>query len=185
MRVAGGSARGIELKAPSSRKVRPTTSMAREAIFSMLENSDCTCDIVLDLFAGTGALGIEALSRGASWADFLDRSHECCNIIKHNLDSTHLAENAGVYCASARRATELLKRQYDVVLLDPPYDEPSTDNLLSQIAASELLAPGALMVVSHGNRHPLSDVYGDVSIWKKRRYGDSHIFIYRKEEQSR
>ena len=149
----------------------------------MLDSSDCACDIVLDLFAGTGALGIEALSRGASWADFIDRNHECCNIIKQNLANTHLAEHAGVHCASASRATELLKRHYDLVLLDPPYDETSTDTLLSNIAASTLLAPGALMVVSHGNRHPLSEAHGDFAIWKKRRYGDSHIFIYRREEQ--
>ncbi|MBN1855886.1 MAG: 16S rRNA (guanine(966)-N(2))-methyltransferase RsmD [Dehalococcoidia bacterium] len=183
MRVAGGSARGIELRAPSSRKVRPATGLVREAIFSMIESSDCACDTVLDLFAGTGALGIEALSRGASWADFIDRNHECCTIIKQNLASTHFADRAGVHCASASRAVEMLERHYDVVLLDPPYDEPSTDTLLSHIGASTLLAPGALVVVSHGNRHPLSDTHGDVSIWKKRRYGDSHIFIYRKEEQ--
>ncbi len=183
MRVAGGRAGGIELRAPSGRLVRPTTSLTRQAIFSMLESSGCSCEIVLDLFAGTGALGIEALSRGAAWCDFVDRSHDCCSVIRQNLAKTGFADLAGVYCIAASRATEVLERQYDVIFLDPPYDEPSTDRLLSVLSTSRLLAPDALMVVSHGNRHPLSDTYGPLTVWKKRRYGDSHISIYRGEEQ--
>jgi 16S rRNA (guanine966-N2)-methyltransferase len=183
MRVAGGRARGIELRAPSGRRVRPTTSLARQAIFSMLESCGSRCEIVLDLFAGTGALGIEALSRGAAWCDFVDRNHGCCSVIRQNLAMTGFADFAGVYCLAASVATGLLERQYDVIFLDPPYDEPSTDRLLSLLATSRLLAPDALVVVSHGNRHSLSDTHGPLTVWKKRRYGDSHISIYRREEQ--
>jgi len=183
MRIEGGSARGIELRAPRSRSVRPTTSLTRQAVFSMLENSDCSCDVVLDLFAGTGALGIEALSRGASWADFVDNNPECCTVIKQNLERTHLSDHAAVHCMSAHRASEALERRYDVVFLDPPYDAPSTGTLLAQLASSSLLSPGALLVVSHGDRHPLADNYGTIAMLKKRRYGDSHIFIYQREEQ--
>jgi len=183
MRVAGGRARGIELRAPSGRRVRPTTSLTRQAIFSMLESCGCRCDTVLDLFAGTGALGIEALSRGAAWCDFVDQNRNCCSVIKQNLATTGFADLAGVYCVAASRATELLERQYDVIFLDPPYDEASTDHLLSVLSTSRLLAPDALVVVSHGDRHSLSDTHGPLAVWKKRRYGDSHISIYRREEQ--
>lgn len=184
MRVEGGSARGIELKAPRSRSVRPTTSLTRQAVFSMLQNSDCPCDVVLDLFAGSGALGIEALSRGASWADFVDNNRESCAVIKQNLERTGFQDRAAVHCMAANRAVAAMERAYDVVFLDPPYDDPSTGDLLAELAASSRLSPGALLVVSHGDRHPLSDSYGTLTLTKKRRYGDSHIFIYRKEEQS-
>jgi 16S rRNA (guanine966-N2)-methyltransferase len=170
MRVAGGRARGIELRAPSGRRVRPTTSLARQAIFSMLESCGSRCEI-------------EALSRGAAWCDFVDRNHGCCSVIRQNLAMTGFADLAGVYCLAASMATGLLERQYDVIFLDPPYDEPSTDRLLSLLATSRLLAPDALVVVSHGNRHSLSDTHGPLTVWKKRRYGDSHISIYRREEQ--
>jgi 16S rRNA (guanine966-N2)-methyltransferase len=182
MRVEGGSARGIELRAPRSRRVRPVTSLTRQAIFSILEHSDSEWEVVLDLFAGSGALGIEALSRGASWADFVDNNHECCTVIKQNLERTALAAHAHVHCMPAHRASEELQRRYDVVFIDPPYDDPSTADLVSALTASSILAPGALLVVSHGDRHPLADAYGAFASWKQRRYGDSHVTIYRGEE---
>jgi 16S rRNA (guanine966-N2)-methyltransferase len=171
------------LRAPRSRSVRPTTSLTRQAIFSMLESSDCQCDVILDLFAGSGALGIEALSRGASWADFVDNNRDCCTVIKQNLARTGLSQRAAVHCMTAHRAIESLARRYDVVFLDPPYDDPSTGTLLAEMASGSILSPGALLIVSHGNRHPLADDYGPLVVQKKRRYGDSHIFIYRREEQ--
>jgi len=148
----------------------------------MLENSDCTWEAVLDLFAGSGALGIEALSRGAQWADFVDNNRECCSVIKENLERTRYTERAGVHCMSAHRACEVLERRYNVVFLDPPYDAPATGDLLSELSHSSIPAPNALLVVSHGDRHPLADSYGTFTTWKKRRYGDSHISIYRREE---
>lgn len=183
MRVEGGSARGIELKAPPGRRVRPTTSLTRQAIFSMIENSGCKYETVLDLFAGSGALGIEALSRGAHWADFVDNSRECCTVIRQNLLRTGFTDHAGVYCISAHRALGVLERQYDVILLDPPYDDSSTDELLSNLMAGPLVTSETLVVVSHGARHPLANSYGLFATWKQRRYGDSHISLYRREEQ--
>ncbi len=182
MRVEGGTARGVELAAPHSRMVRPTTSLTRQAIFSILENTDCRCDTVLDLYAGSGALGIEALSRGASWADFVDNNHECCTAIRQNLVKTGLAQHGRVHCMSAHRVPQVLERSYDVVFLDPPYDDASTTELVMELASGSILAPDALLIVSHGNRHPLADEYGALSAWKKRRYGDTYISIYRKEE---
>jgi 16S rRNA (guanine966-N2)-methyltransferase len=183
MRVEGGSARGIELKAPRSRSVRPTTSLTRQAVFSMLENSGQPFDVVLDLFAGSGALGIEALSRGASWADFVDNNRDCCTVIRQNLERTKLSDHAEVHCISAHRAPEVLERRYDTVFMDPPYDDDSTGDLLTALGSGSILSPEALLVVSHGDRHPLADNYGSLSVWKKRRYGDSHISIYQREEQ--
>jgi len=183
MRVEGGSARGIELRAPPGRRVRPTTSLARQAIFSMIESSGSQCDSVLDLFAGSGALGIEALSRGASWADFVDKSRECCTLIRQNLKRTGFSERAAVHCMAASQAIKTLERQYDVVFVDPPYEDASTDSVVAELAAGKLLAPGALVVVSHGNRHPLADSHGTLVSFKSRRYGDTFIAMYRREER--
>ena len=182
MRVEGGSARGIELRAPSSRRVRPTTSLTRQAIFSILENSGHEYRVVLDLFAGSGALGIEALSRGALHADFVDNSRECCTIIKQNLSKTGFSASASVYCLSASRAQDVLDKTYDVIFMDPPYDDASTGALVEKLAHGTLLSEDGLVIVSHGNRHPIADSYGNLVAFKKRRYGDAHIYVYDREE---
>jgi len=182
MRVEGGSARGIELRAPSSRRVRPTTSLTRQAIFSILENSGHEYRVVLDLFAGSGALGIEALSRGALHADFVDNSRECCTIIKQNLSKTGFTDSGSVYCIAASRTKDVLETTYDVIFMDPPYDDSSTGALVDQLANSPLLAEDGLLIVSHGNRHPLADSYGNMVAFKKRRYGDAHVYVYHREE---
>lgn len=183
MRVEGGSARGIELRVPSGRRVRPTTSLTRHAIFSMIDSSGYTYDTVLDLFAGSGALGIEALSRGASRADFVDSNRECCSIIRQNLQRTRLADHTAVHCMSAIKAIGVLEQQYDLVVMDPPYDDASTSDTLASLASSHIVSEEALLVLSHGARHPIADQYGSFTVWKKRRYGDTHIHIFRREEQ--
>ncbi len=183
MRVAGGSAGGIELRAPPGRHVRPTTSLARQAIFSMIENAAGPYESVLDLYAGSGALGIEALSRGASWADFVDKNRECCAVIRQNLERTGFSQRASVHCIAAAQALQTLERQYDVVFVDPPYDDASTDSVVAALGAGKLLTPDALVVVSHGNRHPLSDSHGTLVNFKSRRYGDTFITMYHREEQ--
>ncbi len=99
-----------------------------------------------------------------------------------NLERTGLAEHGRVHCMSAYRAPEVLDRRYDVVFLDPPYDNATTGDLVSELASSSILAPDALLIVSHGDRHPLADKYGAFATWTTRRYGDSHISIYRREE---
>jgi len=183
MRVEGGSARGIELKAPPGRRVRPTTSLVRQAIFSMIGSSGIPCNVVLDLFAGSGALGIEALSRGASWAEFVDSSRECCTVIRQNLERTGFTALAAVHCITSARALETLQRQYDVILMDPPYDDASANSIVANIAAGNLISPDGLVVVSHGNRHPLAESHGTLVCFKSRRYGDSFVSLYRREEQ--
>jgi 16S rRNA (guanine(966)-N(2))-methyltransferase RsmD len=149
----------------------------------MIGSSGGPCDTVLDLFAGSGALGIEALSRGASWADFVDNSRECCTMIRQNLERTGFSERAAVHCIAASHALQRLQRQYDVVFVDPPYDDPSTDSVVAGLAGGRLLSPDALVIVSHGNRHPLADSHGNLVNFKSRRYGDTFITIYHREEQ--
>lgn len=149
----------------------------------MIDSSGYTYDTVLDLFAGSGALGIEALSRGASRADFVDSNRECCSIIRQNLQRTRLADHTAVHCMSAIKAIGVLEQQYDLVVMDPPYDDASTSDTLASLASSHIVSEEALLVLSHGARHPIADQYGSFTVWKKRRYGDTHIHIFRREEQ--
>src|SRR4030042_6735847 len=123
MRVIAGKAKGHHLKAPKGSLIRPTSDLVRGAIFAILDSVATNWSRVLDLYAGTGALGIEALSRGAGWADFVEREVRCCNVIKENLEQTKLSESAHVYCCTVRKALSFLKEFYGIVLLDPPYND--------------------------------------------------------------
>ena len=181
MRVTGGKTKGARLKTLPGRSVRPTTSVVRQAIFSILENSAAKWGRVLDLYAGSGALGVEALSRSAEWVDFVDQRRACCDIIKANLEKIGGLERSHVYCCSVNRALGFLDKSYDIVFIDPPYSNPSTGDLLTNLANSRLLAEGAVVVVCHGNRFPLNTSYDGLRLVKQRRYGDTFIFIYQKE----
>jgi len=188
MRIIAGKWRGRTIHAPDTMETRPILDRAKVVLFDMLGHrlalpGQLPPIAVLDLFAGSGALGIEALSRGASWADFVDKSREYCTLIRQNLKRTGFSERAAVHCMAASQAIKTLERQYDVVFVDPPYEDASTDSVVAELAAGKLLAPGALVVVSHGNRHPLADSHGTLVSFKSRRYGDTFIAMYRREER--
>ena len=181
MRITGGELTGIQLKVPVGKFIRPTTDRVREAVFAMLGNISDREGRVLDLYAGTGALGIEALSRGADWVDFVDQNRKSCNIIEINLNRIKLQDRAHVYCCSVNHAMIFLDSKYDVVFLDPPYAYSSTDDLLLSLSSTKILKKMSTVVVSHANRFSLKSDYSDLHLTKQRRYGDSYIFIYQRE----
>src|SRR5947209_2339665 len=119
MRVVAGEVKGHRLKAPAGMETRPTSDKVREAVFATLGDFFVD-DSVLDLFAGTGALGIEALSRGAETAVFVERRPQACAVIKENLKHTRLEARSRVLCMPVARALELLHEPFGLVLLDPP-----------------------------------------------------------------
>lgn len=125
MRVITGRAKGHYLKVPRAAGVRPATDLVRGAIFSILETATSDWSQVLDLFSGSGALGIEALSRGAGWVDFVEQQPRCCAIIKQNLEKTGLTAQAHVYCCSVARAISFLDKEYSIIIMDPPYSDKS------------------------------------------------------------
>ena len=112
MRVIAGKAKGHRLKVPTGTYVRPATDLVRGAIFSILETTADDWSLVLDLFAGSGALGIEALSRGAGWVDFVDHEQRCCDIIRQNLEKTGLTAQTHIYCCSVAKAITFLDKEY-------------------------------------------------------------------------
>jgi 16S rRNA (guanine966-N2)-methyltransferase len=181
MRITGGTAKGQQLKLPRNRLVRATTDRVREAIFSILASLTSHLSRGLDLYAGTGALGIEALSRDTGWVDFVDQEPQCCAIIKQNLEKVGFSQKAHVYCCGVTKAFTFLHDKYDVIFMDPPYSDPSINGMVTQLANSQLLSGKSLVVVSHAFRSPLHHTYDGLSLIKERRYGDTCISIYQKE----
>jgi 16S rRNA (guanine966-N2)-methyltransferase len=179
MRITGGSARGTPLLVPKGTDTRPTTDRVREAIFSILYSIGADLSRVLDLYAGTGALAIEALSRGAGSADLVERAPAACAIIRKNLARARLAERARVHCLEARRALERLKGPYTLVFLDPPYADPATDALLETLGTSGLLADGGTIVLEHAQARTPPATVGPLALQSDRRYGDTGVAFYR------
>lgn len=181
MRVTGGKVKGTRLKTLPRHSIRPTTSVVRHAIFSLLENRTTNWCQVLDLYAGSGALGIEALSRRAEWVDFVDHRKSCCDLIRTNLEKIGELQRAHIYCCSVSKALAFLDSSYDIIFIDPPYSDSSTNNLLINLAKSNLLGENSTIVLCHANRFLLNSDYDRLHLVKQRRYGDTFIFIYQKE----
>ncbi len=185
MRVVAGTARGRRLEAPPGSSVRPTTDRVRESVFNSLGSSGLVVDAaVLDLFAGTGALGIEALSRGARRATFVERDRVAADTVRANLERTGLADRSQVVGVDAiefvrRTASAGADDPYDLVLLDPPY---AFDGWPALLAAVGTRWPGAC-VVAESDR-PLGDAVTDSSerLVTVRRYGTTVVTIFRAAE---
>ena len=181
MRVIAGQAKGHQLKVPKGTNTRPATDLVRGAIFSILENITSDWAQVLDLFAGSGALGIEALSRGAGWVDFVEQNSRCCGIIRQNLEKTKLAAQAHIYCCSVLKAFSFLDKEYSIILMDPPYSNSSIGNLVTRLATSKLVGTNSIVVVTHSPHLSLNETYPPLNLIKEHRHGDSCIAVYKRE----
>ena len=181
MRVIAGKVKGHRLKAPKGTTTRPATDLVRGAIFSILETTTSNWAQVLDLFAGSGALGIEALSRGAGWVDFVEHEPRCCDIIKQNLEKTRLTAQAHIYCCGVVKALSFLDKEYSIILMDPPYSSSSIGSLVEQLGTSKLVGTNSIIVVTHSSRSPLNSTYATLNLVKERHHGDSCIAVYQKE----
>jgi 16S rRNA (guanine966-N2)-methyltransferase len=181
VRVIAGQAKGHPLKAVPGNQTRPTTDKVKESLFSII-GPYFDGERVLDLFAGTGGLGIEALSRGAGSAVFIDASPQSIEIVKHNLASTKLTDHAEVYRNDARRAIKLLQRTgkpFELIFLDPPYEMKDCDELLLDMASKGLIAADAVAVVEH---HPSVVYPEDIGGYRRTRYatyGEIALSVYR------
>jgi 16S rRNA (guanine966-N2)-methyltransferase len=180
MRVTGGSDRGKKIRAPRSTGTRPTASRVREAIFNIL--GPAPEGPVLDLYAGTGALGIEALSRGAPRAVFVERDGRALATLGRNLRELGFSERAVIVGTNVRTALSRLARTSEPfvwVFIDPPYATSEAERALSGLAGSDVLAPGAVIVVEHDKRRLPPDAAGDLKLVDRRFYGDTGVSFYR------
>ncbi|HVA23743.1 MAG TPA: 16S rRNA (guanine(966)-N(2))-methyltransferase RsmD [Chloroflexota bacterium] len=180
MRVIGGSAKGRALKGPRSAGTRPTSDRVREALFDILAEY-VEGARVLDLYAGTGALAIEALSRGAKSADLVEADKGAQAVIADNLAITGLADKAHLWRMRVEKALSVLPGQYDVILADPPYaDTHITTTVLSQLGG--LTAEHGLVAIEHASRSPLPDGAPGLRLWKRRRHGDATLSLYERNQ---
>lgn len=178
MRVIAGSARGRQLKGPPSFATRPMTDKVKGALFNTLLSLGVEPDRILDLYAGTGAIGIEALSRGGSFATFVDKGRDQCATIRWNLDHVGFTDRAEVKQVGVDSFVETAREPYDFIMMDPPYADPEIVPVLERIAASRLLQPDSVVVVGHAERVPMPDAAGRLERLKLRCHGDSCFSIY-------
>ena len=181
LRVIAGECKGRPIKVPDRRATRPATELVRGAIFSMLASLTEDWDEILDLFSGSGSLGIEALSRGAGHVDFVEQERVCCDIIKDNLEKCGLSDRARVNCVPVERALSFLDKEYDIILMDPPYRREDIGEFLGKLASTRLIGPKTWLVITHSPRVTLDEAYGQLTMKKERRHGDSVISIYHQE----
>ncbi len=181
MRVIAGTVKGLQLKTPHGATTRPTTDLVRGALFSILESMNIKWNRALDLFAGSGALGIEALSRGAEQVDFVEQNVKACALIKNNLTQGELTSHSRVYCSNVNKALKFLQYPYDLIFMDPPYNDPTLHALITQLSLSPLLVPKGILVALHSSRVAINEFYGQLLLLKKRKHGDSCLSIFQKD----
>ena len=179
MRVITGKARGVNLKTPEGLATRPTADRVKEALFSVI-NFDIPGAAVLDLFGGTGQLGIEALSRGAKSATFVDQSSAACNLIKENLRRTKLESGAKVIRGDYLEYLSRCREKYNIILLDPPYAEVFLENALKRITEIDILHSGGIIVAERPLGKELPWDFAGFTRSKDYKYGQILLTIYRK-----
>lgn len=180
MRVITGKARGVALKTPDGVKTRPTSDRVKEAMFSIIQ-FDLPGAKVLDLFAGTGQLGIEALSRGATSAVFVDALDNACSLVQENLRRTKLAEQAAVVRADYLAYLSNCREKFDFVFLDPPYAEVFLENALKKITEIDILQSGGIIVAERPLGKDLPYTFDGFFRSKDYKYGNTLLTFYRKE----
>jgi len=190
MRISGGQLKGrkvapqkIFLKKDSDRRLRPTSSKVREAIFDILRNC-IDGDAFLDLYAGTGAVGLEALSRGTSAVYFIEDDRIRSKTIGDFIKKAGIGDRAYVY---REKAQDFLKRasrsgiSFDIIFADPPYASDETERILPLIATHDVLRKGGCLIVEHSSRVTVPGDFESLAFIKNYRYGDTMLTLYRKE----
>ena len=178
LRVIAGSARGVELRTPPETVTRPTSARLRESLFGMLEAADTDLGAVLDLYAGSGALGIEALSRGSGRCVFVESSRRVCGVLRDNLGRAGVADRGEVVTARVGRWRPPEGVAFSLVLADPPYDVGGSWRAIEDTIEGAL-APAALIAVEHSARSEAPPVLAGCPVWRQRRQGDGAVAAYR------
>lgn len=180
MRVITGTARGRRLKELQGMDTRPTTDRVKEGMFNILQ-FDLEGRRVLDLFAGTGQLGIEALSRGAAHATFVEQRNDAVKLIRDNLAACGFSDSGRVVTGEAMAFLTSLRERFDVILLDPPYESDLLEKSLAHIARYDLLAPSGIIVAESTVDKQLPALSAPYGIHREYRYGRIKLTVYHRE----
>lgn len=187
MRVIAGQYRGIPLQAVPGKTTRPTTDKVKEALFSMIGPffDGGTC---LDLYAGTGALGIEAISRGVHTAIFIDIDAKAIATIKHNVHKLKVNDQAEIYKNDAERALSALAQRairFDLVFIDPPYAKQKNERILRTLCSNFLLVENGIVVVEHDCSLAVDSPHEELIKWKQKQFGDTALTVFRYKENNK
>ncbi|MCO5177002.1 MAG: 16S rRNA (guanine(966)-N(2))-methyltransferase RsmD [Thermomicrobiales bacterium] len=179
MRVVSGEARGRKLRAPRSEGItRPMADKIKEALFSVLASLGVEYDRVLDLYAGSGAVGIEALSRGASWCDFVDRDKHAIQAIRDNLEHVKFADRGKIHAVSVLTAIRSAREPYDLVIFDPPYADPEIHATLVMLGESDAVRDGTVIAMGYSPRVEMPEQLGNLVQLRARCHGGSCFAVY-------
>ena len=184
MRVISGKVRGLKLDTPKNDDVRPTTDRVKESLFDII-NPYVIDSNVLDLFAGTGSLGIECLSRGALSATFVDVSKDSINIVKSNVKKARVENESTILNLDFKTAIDRLNvqnKKFDIIFMDPPYYKNMFIDALSNIDNSDLLSEDGIIVVEHDTKDKFIDKIGRLEKSKEKKYGNTTLTFYKLEE---
>ena len=180
MRVITGSARGVRLQAPKGTDTRPTLDQVKEGIFSAIQ-FEVEGRRVLDLFAGSGQMGIEALSRGAQRAVFVDMRSEACTVIRGNLEKTRLLARAQIVRSDFQSYLTRCREQFDLIFLDPPYADDLLERAVAHIARFDILAPDGIMIAESPAEKELPKLSAPYRVAREYRYGRIKVTLYRRD----
>jgi 16S rRNA (guanine966-N2)-methyltransferase len=177
MRIISGIAKGRRLAAPKSQAVRPTSDRVKESIFNIL-GGEVKGKVVLDLFAGTGNLGIEALSRGARRALFVEKGRQALRLIQKNLSQLGMEQRSEILPRDVSRAIGVLEQRgepFDLILMDPPYEKGLIQNTLSKLLSHRIYHEDSILVIEHDRREPIPEVVEGWTLFRQRKIGNTLI----------
>jgi 16S rRNA (guanine(966)-N(2))-methyltransferase RsmD len=181
MRVIAGAKRGLRLTSVSSSQVRPTTDRTKKVIFDVLGDS-IRSTVILDAFAGCGSLGIEALSRGAGQAVFIENDRRALSVLKKNLEKADLLSEARIFTTAVTEALRILAEstsKFDFIFADPPYHQSLAQTTISDIERYGLLEQGGWLILEHETRQCLDLSATDLSLLKQKKHGETSVSFYR------
>ena len=180
MRVIAGIFRGRKIAAPLGRTTRPTLDRVRESLFNLLGEISESAK-VLDLFAGTGALGIEALSRGAAHATFVEKDRDALHILRENVASLGLQKNSTILAMDVLQQFAPASSSFDLIFIDPPYGAEIGRAAL--LLAAKCVTAGGIVCLESNAKDPELEAPEGFTIWKSRRYGGTRVTLYRRESE--
>jgi 16S rRNA (guanine966-N2)-methyltransferase len=176
MRIISGTSKGRRLATPKSQAIRPTSNRVKESIFNIL-GEEVKGKVVLDLFAGTGNLGIEALSRGAKKVLFVEKGRQALRLIQRNLFQFGMRERSEILPKDVSRAIGILKQRgesFDLILMDPPYEKGLIQNTLLKLHSHRIYHEDSILVIEHNRREPIPEMV-EWTLIRQRRTGDTLI----------
>lgn len=183
MRIITGKLKGRKLKTPKSYDIRPTSDRVKEAIFSILDPYIHEDTVIVDLFCGTGNMGLEALSRGAKKVYFSDTSRESILLTKENITYCGVLDQAIIFSGDFKQNIKRIQEKIDIFILDPPYSAGLMLQSLQRIAASEALKDEGIVLCEHTSREALPESVGSLYFLKTRRYGSKSVTLYQKMKE--